>query len=274
MKRALMVSVAATVVAAGAALAGAQGDDALARAKAKGALTACVDPYNFPFSSNNSDPPGFDIEVVRAFAKRAGLRAVYFWADTGTRGGLGRALRTSILQKKCDFFMGIPLGGDTEEETQEKHLVLSRPYLGLGYILVVGPSAPKATRLADLKSVKIGVPMSTPVDAYLFDNGYDRDLFLRNSEIMKAMAEGKLAAGMVWLPALAQARVHFPDGKFQAVPGYTPEPGLRWNMAIALPAGQPALKQFLDESIGELLKSGEMKAIVEHYGLPYFPPFE
>ncbi|PYM05018.1 MAG: hypothetical protein DMD82_12650 [Candidatus Rokuibacteriota bacterium] len=157
---------------------------------------------------------------------------------------------------------------------KEKKLTLTRPYLGLGYILVVNGTESNVTSLADLKNVKIGVPMSTPVDAYLFDHGYERGLYLRNREIIKALAQGEIRAGMVWSPALSQGRVEFPDGKFRAVPNYTPEPGLRWNIAIALPNSEPAMKLFLDDSIEELIKRGEMKKIVEHYGFPYFPPFE
>jgi ABC-type amino acid transport substrate-binding protein len=252
----------------------AQGDDALARSRAKGTLTACVDPYNFPFSASNSEPPGFDVEIVRAIAQRAGLRATYFWADTGTRGGLGRALRQSILARKCDFFMGIAVADDTYEEMKEKKLVLTKPYLGLGYILVVQGGASGAKHLADLKGIKIGVPMATPVDAYLFDNGYDRSLYLRNREIIKAMVQNEIEAGMVWSPTLAISRGEHPGGKFQVVPGYVPEPGLRWNVAIAVPEGEAALKSLLDESIDGLLQGGEIKKVVERYGIPFFPPFK
>jgi ABC-type amino acid transport substrate-binding protein len=248
--------------------------DAPSKAKARGTLTACVDPYNFPFSANNTEPPGFDIELVRALAARAGIRANYFWADTGTRGGLGRALRTSIMRQQCDFFMGMPIGADTEEEMQEKHLVLTRPYLGLGYLLVVQGQASGATRLADLKHVKIGVPMSTPVDAYLFDNGYQRALYLRNREITRALAQGELEAAMVWAPALAMARREYPNSQFHVPPGYVPEPGLRWNIAIAVPRSEIEMKQFLDNAIEALLASGEIKRIVEGYGLPFFAPFQ
>lgn len=274
MKRALTVTVVTAMVAWAGASSDAQTPDALARAKEKGVLTACVDPYNYPFSSNNSDPPGFDVEAVRYIAKRAGMRAGYFWADTGTRGGLGRALRQSILARKCDFFMGIALGPDTGEEMKEKHLTVTKPYLGLGYILLVQGKADGATGLKDLKGVKIGVPMSTPVDAYLFDNGYERGLYLRNRETVKAMVQGEIDAAMVWSPGLAIARNEHPDGKFHMIPGYVPEPGLRWNVAIAVPEKETALKQFLDEAIDDLLRSGEMKTIVEHYGFPFYPPFD
>jgi ABC-type amino acid transport substrate-binding protein len=157
---------------------------------------------------------------------------------------------------------------------KEKKLELTRPYLGLGYILVVQGKAAAATKLADLKDVKIGVPMSTPVDAYLFDNGYQRGLYLQNRQIIKAMVEGEIDAGMVWGPALATARSEHPNGKFQAVAGYTPERGLRWNVAAVVRAQDASMKRFLDESIDALLESGEIKKIVEPYGFPAFPPFD
>ncbi len=276
MKRVMMLSVAAAVLAVGGATAHGEPADALSRAKGKGVLTACVDPYNYPFSSNTSEPPGFDVEIVRAVAERAGLRVVYFWADTGTRGGLGRALRTSILKGKCDFFMGIGEGPDTDEEMKEKDLTLTRPYLGLGYILLVQGKADKAQSLKDLKdaNIKIGTTMSTPVDAYLFDNGYDRALYLRSREIMKALAQGEIDAAMVWSPALAIARADRLDGKFHPIPGYAPEPGLRWNLAVAVPSKETALKQFLDDSFAALLGDGEIQKIVERYGFPFYPPFQ
>jgi ABC-type amino acid transport substrate-binding protein len=273
-KRAVMVWIATLALAGSGLRVGVQAQDALGKVKAKGVLTACVDPYNFPFSANNTEPPGFDIEVVRAIAARAGLRANYFWADTGTRGGLGRALRTSIMRQQCDFFMGLAIGPETDDEMKEKELGLTRPYLGLGYILVVQGRASNATHLADLKHTKIGVPMSTPVDAYLFDHGYQRALFLRNREIIRALAQDELEAAMLWAPALAQARRDYPNTRFHALPGYIPEPGLRWNIAIAVPRRETEMKQFLDDAIDALLTSGEIKRIVESYGMPFFPPFQ
>jgi ABC-type amino acid transport substrate-binding protein len=253
----------------------AQEEDALSRAKARGALVACVDPYNFPFSANDTEPSGFDVEIARAIAQRAGLRAQLYWADTGTRGGLGRALRQSILARRCDFFMGIGVGDKDElAELREKKLVLTHPYLGLGYIPLVQGSAAGATKLADLKNTRIAVPMSTPVDAYLFDHQYDRALYRWNREIMKEMAEGKIDAGMVWSPSLAVGRREHPNGKFHPIPGYTPEPALRWNIAAVVPESEPAMKEFLDQSLDALLKSGEIQKIVERYGFPFYRPFE
>jgi ABC-type amino acid transport substrate-binding protein len=251
-----------------------EGLDSLARAKALGKLVACADPYNYPYSDQNAEPPGFDIEIFRAIAKRAGLHAEIFWVDTGTRGGLGRAFRNSIAKKACDFFLGLSTGGD-DEEVSENRLAFTTPYLGMGYVLVVQGKADAITSLEELHKtkIKIGVSMSTPMDDYLFTHGYDRELYFQNRRVFEGMAKGEIDAAMVWSTALGQARREFPNLKAHMVPGYVPEPGLRWNAAMAVPTKETAMKQFLDESIGQLLNDGEMKRIVESYGVPFYPPF-
>ena len=249
-------------------------DSAIARAKTSGVLNVCVDAYDFPASVKDADPPGYDIEILRAIAKRTKLQLDYVYPDTGTRGGLGRALRTSISQQKCSLFMGLGVGSDSAEEMQEKHLMFTRPYMSLGFVLVVqGTAKEDKTKISDFKDVKLGVAMSTPADAYLFDNHFDRSLFFRDRTLLKAMNVGEVNAALVWSSDLAYVQRDFPNGvKFHPVAGYQPEPTLRWDIAIAVPAGDTGLKQFLDDQIGELLKSGEVQKIVESYGVPFLAP--
>lgn len=251
-----------------------EGLDALARAKASGEITACADPYNFPYSMSNTEPPGFDVEIFRAIAKRAGLNAKMYWADTGTRGGLGRALRTSISQKKCSLFLGLSTGGD-EDDIKEQHLVFSKPYLGVGYVLVVTGKAKDVTGLEQLKTrkMKIGVSMSTPMDDYLFSNGYDRELYFQNKRVLEGMTKGEVDASMVWMTATAEAQRDYPSLDLHLAPNFAPLPGLRWNLVMAIPAKETEFRKFIDDSIEDLLKSGEIKRIVESYKVPFYSPF-
>jgi polar amino acid transport system substrate-binding protein len=234
-------------------------------------LVVCADAYSFPASMKDLDPPGYDVEIIRAIAKLAGFRVEYVWADTGTRGGLGRALRSSIVQKKCNLFIGLGMSSETVEEMKEKHLVFTQPYMSEGYVLIEKGSAAGKTKLSDFRDVKIGVAMSTPADAYLFDNGYKRSIFVRDRLIFKALDSGEIDVALVWSPALAYARKDFASIPFR-VSNQMPEADLRWNVSIAVPEGDTTFRESLDKAINKLLESGEIKRIVESYGVPFYPP--
>lgn len=247
--------------------------DILERSKARGKLIACADPYDFPYSVKDEDPPGFDIDIMRALAKRGGMRLEIYWADTGTRGGLGRAFRNSILAKRCDVFLGLSDNG--EEDQLPKRLTFTEPYLGLGYVLVVQGKAEGVKTLDDVRKggFKVGVPMSTPIDDYMFTNQIPRGLYLNNRRIMEGMSKGEVDVSMVWASAIAVAKAEFPDAKFHMVDGYTPIEGQRFNMKFAVRVEDKSLQAFVNEGIKELLANGRIKQIVEGYGLPFYAPF-
>jgi len=247
--------------------------DTLQRSKAKGRLIACADPYDWPYASQSADPPGFDIEIIRAIAKRGGMRLEMYWADTGTRGGLGRAFRNSILAKRCDVFVGLSDNGD--DDLLPKKLVFSDPYMGLGYVLVVQGKAEGVKSVAELKQakLKVGVPMSTPIDDYMFTNQIPRELYLDNRRIMQGMAKGEVDVSMVWATAVAVAKNEFPEAKFHMVDGYVPVEGQRFNMKFAVRKDDQSLLDFVNEGIKDLLVSGRIQKIVESYGLPFYAPF-
>lgn len=247
-------------------------DDPNGRPAGVRSLVVCADPYDFPASMKDSDPPGYDVEIIRAIAKVSGSPIEYVWSDTGTRGGLGRALRTSIVQKKCNLFVGLGVSHGSDAEMKEKHLVFTQPYMSQAFVLVETGGDGSKTKLADFKDVKIGVAMTTPADAYLFDQGYQRSVFPRDRLIFKALDAGDIEVALVWSPDLAYARKDIPKYKFHVLNNYVPEAGLRWNIAIAVPENETALKQLLDNAIAELLKNGEIARIVESYGVPFYPP--
>jgi ABC-type amino acid transport substrate-binding protein len=247
--------------------------DTLARAKAKGKLVACSDPWNYPYAVQNSDPPGFDVEIVREIAKLGGMSLEMYWSNTATRGGTSRAFRESILRNRCDVFVGMSDGG--EDDMLMGRLAFTKPYLGAGYVLVVQGRAEKLKTLEELKqaNIKVGVAMSTPIDDYLFSNGIPRDLFLDNRRILQAMAKGDIDASMVWATAIGLAKKEHPDAKFHMVEGYVPVEGQRWNLNFVVRKQDKTLTEFIDKSVQELLANGKIRKIVESYGVPFYPPF-
>jgi ABC-type amino acid transport substrate-binding protein len=247
--------------------------DVLEQAKAKGKLVACADPFSFPYAEKDLDPPGFDIEIIREIAKRGGMQVQMYWADTSSHGGMSKALRRSMMKGRCDIFLGVSDSGD--DDVLMGKLVFSDPYLGLGYVLVVQNKAKDMKTIDELKAanIKIGVPMSTPIDAYLFDNGIERELYFGNRRIMEGLAKGEVDAAMVWATAIGLAKREHRGAKFAMVDGYVPEEGQRWDLKYMMRKRDKSLIKFVNEGIRELLENDKIEKIVESYGVPFYAPF-
>ena len=250
-----------------------ESEDVLERSKARGKLIACADPYGFPYAARNKNPPGFDVEILQALAKRGGMDLEMYWADTGTRGGMSRALRNSMMKGKCDIFAGVGDSGD--DDILMGQLAFTDPYLGLGYILVVQNKAANMKTIEEISSagMKIGVPMSTPIDAYLHENEIPREPYPDNPRVMRGMARGEIDAALVWATVLTNAQRKYPDAPFEMADGYVPVEGQHWDLNYLTRKRDESLMQFINEGIRELLDSGKIKEIVESYDVPYYPPF-
>ncbi len=247
--------------------------DVLERSKAKGKLIACADPYGFPYASRNANPPGFDVEILQAIAKRGGMELEMYWADTGTRGGMSRALRNSMMKGRCDVFAGVSDSGD--DDILMGQLAFTDPYLGMGYILVVQNKAADMTTLEEISAagMKIGVQMSTPIDAYLHEKGTARELYPDNPRVMRGMARGEIDAALVWATVLTNAQRKFPEATFRMAKDYVPVEGQQWDLNYLVRKRDKSLMKFINEGIRELLDNGKIKEIVESYGVPFYPPF-
>ena len=247
--------------------------DSLERAQAKGKIVACADPYGYPYANQNMNPPGFDVEIMEALAARGDMRLEMYWADTGTRGGMSRALRRSLMKGRCDLFMGVSDSGD-EDQLMGK-LIFTNPYLGIGYVIVTQGAAvgKKSVEVLNEAGIKIGVPMSTPIDNMLFERGIPRELYLDNRRIMRGMANGEVDAAIVWATAMAVARREVPGFEVKMAEGYVPVEGQRWNLSYMMMKRDKSLINFLNEGIAELLENGTIKKKVESYGVPFYAPF-
>lgn len=250
-----------------------ESSDALARSKGRGLITACADPYDYPYALQNGDPPGFDVEILRAIAKRGGMRIEMFWINTASRGGTSRAFRNSILAKRCDVFLGLSDNGD--DDMLMHKLVFTKPYIGMGYVLVTQGKAKGLKTLEEIKNagIKVGVSMSTPMDDWLFTREIPRELYLDNRRMMDGLTKGEVEAGMMWSTALGVAKIDFPKAQFEMASGFVPSEGLRFNGAWAVRKDDKNLLRFLNEGIDELLASGRIKELVESYGVPFYSPF-
>ena len=251
--------------------------DAMTRVRGMGRFLVCADGWFWPFSrtARDNEPAGLEIEILQAIAKKHGWQYSVSWTNTATRFGHGPAFMKTIDRGICDIFLGMTVTGDDNHMVNHK-MVFTTPFMSTGFVLVTQAAAKGVSSLDEVKArhVKIGVPAYSPIHDYVRDNGFEFDTFFQNFRVVDALLRHEVDAAMLWSGAISQARLEHPEAEFQMVKGYVPIPQMRWNSAWGVKEKEYELKQFIDEEFTQMLKSGEIKRIVERYGMPFFPPLQ
>jgi ABC-type amino acid transport substrate-binding protein len=248
--------------------------DALTRIKATRRISACGDPYAFPSTEITDEARGYDVELLRRIAADAGWETQFVWVNTSNRGGLNRAFRTTIKKGVCDVFLGLGTGG-MNEALQKSRLTLIEPTFGVRYVLVTFDQKLKDRSLAEL--AKAGTPMGatyfSPTEKLLDAEGLKHESFPEARRALQAMAAGKIAAALIPSTSLAEAKREFPERTVYVIENFEPRDAFNWNNAWAVQEKETQLRAFLEERLAALAASGELQALLERYGIPYFPPF-
>jgi ABC-type amino acid transport substrate-binding protein len=254
--------------------------DAMTRIKGMGRILACADGWFWPFSrtAHKNEPAGIEVEILQAIAKQHNWQVDMSWVNMVTRfgpGGAGGAYGRSIDKGVCDIVMGLTVTGD-DHHMPAHQLAFTRPFMGTGFVLVTQGLAKGAKSLEDLKAMgmKVGVPVYSPIDEYVQANGIPHSGFFQNYQVIDALVRGEVDAAMIWSGAISQAKLQHPEAEFEMVKGYVPIPDMRWNSAWVVKEKEVELRQFIDDAFVAMLKSGEIRRIVERYGMPFYPPFE
>ena len=238
-------------------------------------IILCAGPYAWPYTSTANYPRGFDIDIVSQIAAKESLNLDIYWAEQKMRGGLGKALRHSIMKGRCDLYMGIANSDSSKEEIEEKNLVFTTAYLGVGYVPIANPEVEDFKDIEEIKGkYKPGVAMSTAIDGYLFYNGFDRDLWARNPTEIDAVAKQEIKMAFVMSTQLAKARLKYKDAPFRVIRSFTPPLELSWNVAGVIRNGDSDLLDLLNTHLTEMMNDGTIAELVEKYNVPYFKPFE
>ena len=254
--------------------------DAMTRVQKMGRILACADGWFWPFSrtTHKKDPPGVEIEILQSIAKKHGWEIDISWVNMSTRfgpGAPGGAYSRSIDKGVCDIVLGLTVTGD-DHHMPTHRLAFTAPFMSTGFVLVTQGPAKGAKSMDDIKArgLKIGVPAYSPMHEYVQAHGFEYESFFQNYQVINALVRGEVDAAMIWSGAVSQAKLEHPEAEFEMAKGYVPVPEMRWNSAWVVKAKEKELKQFIDEAFAEMLKSGEIKRIVERYGMPFYPPFE
>jgi ABC-type amino acid transport substrate-binding protein len=242
---------------------------ALGMAPARGAdLVVCLADANPPFSATDIRDGGIDAEVARGIGRQLGREVRLSWVTIANRGGLGKALRQTLVAGSCDIFSGIPVSGGANEDLVELRLEASEPYVTTGYALLSG-SRGKVRSLDDArKAARLGVVTATPADMYLHQQHMHRVPYGNNGDLLAALANGSVDAGLLWMPALANAT----QRGFTLWPEAIREEklavaGLETRFVVALRRGDPALKAGIDAALARMQGDGSLTQILERHGM-------
>ena len=252
--------------------------DAMTRVKTMKTIVACADGWFWPFSrtARNNEPPGLEIEILNAIAKKHGWKVEMAWVNMATRfgpGAPGGAYDQSINRGLCDLVMGLAISGD-DHHMDPNGLEFTKPFMSTGYVMVTQGRAKKAKTLDDIKrmNLMVGLPAFSPISEYATEHGIPNETFFQNYRVVDAMIRGQVDAAMIWSGSISQAKLDRPEAEFEMVKDYVPIPEMTWNSAWVVKKREIDFKKFIDESFTEMLKSGEIKRIVERYGMPFYPP--
>jgi len=230
-------------------------------------LQACFDPINMPYSGLGEDPPGFDYEIGKMIAKKIGHRFTTFWINTGSQGGIGKALRQSIQGKECNAFFGIPAEEDMLGELEEKGLVLSQTYMVVSEVIVVRPDSPKVYTLDDLANLNTAVQFRTLGQGILIRRKFKRTFFRFPNLVLDGLENGEADVALMYGP-IVQWNIHQNyQGRLEVSKDFEAGPEYKWEIGIALRKEDEALKTAIDKAIVELWAEGKIEAALAKYGV-------
>ncbi len=227
----------------------------------RGYLEVCAHPDALPYSKQDASPQGFQLDLGQQIATDLGVRLHVDWI-VFTR-------HARIVN--CDALLGTIVTDDSKGPRGAKASV---PYASGGWVLVLPANAATVTRFEDAAGDKgIGVQYASWVHYTLDTRKLKTRQYANDLEIMEAVSRGEIAAGAV-VDTYAGWYLHrHPGANVRLAHGYTPEPDLRWNVALGLRGADQALVDAVNGILARRIADGTIPAIFARYGIRYSPPF-
>jgi ABC-type amino acid transport substrate-binding protein len=231
----------------------------LPQLKAAGSLRFCADPQNLPFSSQDPQQPGFEVELAREIARELGLKADMVWIRTEG----GRTALRQLLEGRCDLFMGLPQ--DQRFLEDNPRLTLSTPYYAMGHVLVL-PAGSGIRELKELGHKPVAVEFGSLGAIFAFKQGQAQQTYRTQEELFPAVARGEATAAIMWAPIASwMAQLH-PESKLRLV--HVQGNDLEFPVGIGMRKADTDLKEAVDEGLQRLGQRHVVTDILRRYGVP------
>ena len=227
-------------------------------------LNVCLNDDDAPFSTAATPDQGIDVEVAQALARRLGRPLRLVWVQVPNRGGLGKALRQSLVAGGCDAYLGVPQGPDMAKDLVERKLVASGAYLTLGYVLVANTGAAVPSPATMRRARKIGAGSATPADLYLHRMQMPRSPYPGTAALIAGLQAGEIDLALIWSPALAGPVAT----TLVRATEWIDDADLYTGLTVATRSADTALSADIAGAIDALRADGQLDGIAERNRLP------
>lgn len=227
---------------------------------AKDELRVCFAENDPPRSRRGGS--GFDIDVARELAAQLDRRLVAVWIPEQEQTDIEStdADYRPLLTGQCHMQLSVPGAGAIERF--RGWLVLSDPYYGAAFELI---PADASFRFGEPYPETVAVRANTVAHVALDATGVSWSQQAAHEGILRAVADGTAAVGLVWGPQLALFDVErAADFEVPAV--------LRWNLHATLRRDNP-LRAEVDRILSSTPFRERVADLQARHGIPVRGPF-
>ncbi len=219
-----------------------------------GAFNICVQEDDEPFSDRASSK-GIFLDIGDLIAKDLDVKLTATWIISAEY----------IRKTSCD---AVPAVADIPNDDP---LRLTIPYLEVRTILVTPQSAAPVKAISELESGRIAVLANSYARHDLNRQGLNLSVaFLENRDILKSVAAGENAAGVVTLPTF-EWYLHQHHAPLRARTGLLDE-AYDYPASIGLRRADKALLDKVNAVLKRIMADGSLERIFATYGLAYEAP--
>lgn len=235
-----------------------QADDAARNDGAK-VVRFCALPAAMPRSGKTADgtAEGLDLAVAQLIAKNLGRPLEIHWCGSPTCSW------NCLREKRCDVVLGQP-----HNPEPSKDIAWSVPYAGSHFGLVVAADTKGVRSLADLRGKRVGVVAGTVA---LAENDHQVARFPTREDLLDQFDQARLDAAFLDADFAAWYLHQHPKLGLRLVADFVPRE--RWNMALAVRAGDATLLEDLNRALSKLAEESQIKKAFADLGVTHRAPF-
>ncbi len=202
-------------------------------------------------------PRGLDAAVAERVGRVLGRPVEFHWCASP------ECSWHCLPEKRCDVVAGQPI-----DSGPAHGVAWSVPYAGSRFGLVVPRDRPGVRSLDDLRGKRVGIVAGTVA---LAEKDHAIARFKSREALLAGFADAGLDAAFLDADFAAWYLHEHPKLPLRLVDAFVPRE--RWNMALAVRAGDAELLVAINRALAQLAESGELRKVYDEYGVPFRPPF-